>query len=140
MSGTIRGWEKTSTLLAVWSDRTLQHTAIIWELEKADAKCTARAQRIIFDKHWHSWNQAKADASIDATCELCGEGDSLKHLLVDCQHPHYKVIRDECLATIKYDLSYNVNKECRNFAELLYTMILEDPERHCMYTGLWTSG
>ena len=30
-----------------WSDRTLQHAATIWELEKADAKCTARAQRII---------------------------------------------------------------------------------------------
>ena len=60
-------------------------------------------------------------------------------MLVECQHPHYKEIRDECLATIKYDLSYNVNKECRDFAELLYTMILEDPERHCIYTGLWAS-
>ena len=54
--------------------------------------------------------------------------------------PHYKEIRDECLATIRYDLSYNVNRECRDFAELLYTMTLEDPERHCMYTGLWTLG
>ena len=134
------GKDADTPVEAVWSDRTLQHAAIIWELETADAKCTARAQRIIFDKHWHSWNQAKADATIDTTCEHCGEGDSLKHLLVECQHTHYKEIRDECLATIRYDLSYNVNRECRDFAELLYTMILEDPERHCMYTGLWTLG
>ena len=88
------GKDADTPVEAVWSDRTLQHAAIIWELEKADAKCTARAQRIIFDKHWHSWNQAKADAFIDTTCEHCGEGDSLKHLLVECQHPHYKEIRD----------------------------------------------
>ena len=134
------GKDADTPVEVVWSDRTLQHAAIIWELEMADAKCTARAQRIIFDKHWHSWNQAKADATIDTTCEHCGEGDSLKHLLVECQHTHYKEIRDECLATIRYDLSYTVNRECRDFAELLYTMILEDPERHCMYTGLWTLG
>ena len=75
---------------AFWSDRTLQHAATIWELEKADAKCTARAQRIIFDKHWHSWNQAKGDAEIGNTCEICGEVDSLKHMLVECQHAHGK--------------------------------------------------
>ena len=97
------GKDSDTPVEAVWSDRTLQHAATIWELETADAKCTARAQRIIFDKHWHSWNQAKADASIDTTCELCGEGDSLKYLLVECQHPHYKEIRDECLATIRYN-------------------------------------
>ena len=39
---------------AFWSDRTLRHAAAIWEIDKADAKCTARAQRIIFDKHWQS--------------------------------------------------------------------------------------
>ena len=132
---------KTETPIdAFWSDRTLQHAATIWELEKADAKCTARAQRIIFDKHWHSWNQAKGDSEIDTTCELCGDVDSLKHMLVECQHSHGKEIRDECLATIRYDLSYNVNTGSRDFAELLYALLLEDPDRHCMYTGLWTLG
>ena len=123
---------------AFWSDRTLRHAAIIWELQKADAKWTARAQRIIFDKNWHSRNRAKADASIDITCELCREDNSLKHLLVECQHFQYKKIRDKSLATIRHDLSYNKNMECRGFAELLYILIFKYPERRCMYTRMWT--
>ena len=91
-----------------WSDRTLQHAAVIWELGAANEKNTASAQRIKFDKHWHSWNQAKADVGIDTVCERCGEPDSLKHLLVGCQHVHGKEVRDECLATVKHDLLYNV--------------------------------
>jgi hypothetical protein len=123
-----------------WSDRTLQHAAVIWELGTANAKNTASAQRIIFDKHWHSWNQAKADVGIDTVCERCGEPDSLKHLLVECQHVHGKEVRDECLATVKHDLLYNVATENREFADLLFTLITTDSDRHCMYTGLWTSG
>ena len=103
-------------------------------------KNTASAQRIIFDKHWHSWNQAKADADIDTVCERCGEPDSLTHLLVECQHVHGKKVRDECLATVKHDLLYNVAMENREFADLLFALITTDSDRHCMYTGLWTSG
>ena len=125
---------------AFWSDRTLQHAAVIWKLGTANTKNTARAQRIIFGKHWHSWNQAKADADIDMLCERCRETDSLRHLLVECQHVHGKEVRDECLATVKHDLFYNVNMENREFADLLFTLITIDPDNHCMYTGLWTSG
>ena len=113
---------------------------MIWELGTANAKNTASAQRIIFDKHWHSWNQAKADAGIDTVCERCGEPDSLKHLLVECQHVHGKEVRDECLATVKHDLLYNIATENREFADLLFTLITNDSDRHCMYAGLWTSG
>ena len=61
-------------------------------------------------------------------------------MLVECQHSHVKEIRDECLASIRYDLSYNVNRCSSEFAELLYALVLDDPDRHCMYTGLWTLG
>jgi hypothetical protein len=109
---------------------------VIWELGTANTKNTARAQRIIFDKHWHSWNQAKADADIETMCERCGEVDSLRHLLVECQHVHGKEVRDECIATVRHDLLYNVNMENRKFADLLFTLITTDPEKQCVYTGL----
>ena len=134
------GREKDAPVEAFWSDRTLQHAAVIWELGTANTKNIARAQRIIFDKHWHSWNQAKADADIETMCERCGEADSLRHLLVECQHVHGKEVRDECIATVRHDLIYNVNMENREFADLLFTLITTDPDKHCMYTELWTSG
>ena len=49
-------------------------------------------------------------------------------------------MRDECLATVKHDLLYYVAMENREFADLLFTLITTDSDRHCMYTGLWTSG
>ena len=42
--------------------------------------------------------------------------------------------------TVRHDLLYNVNMENREFADLLFTLITTDPDKHCMYTGLWTSG
>ena len=113
------GRGENAQIESFWSERTLQHAAIIWELEKTDTKDTAKAQRIIFDKHWHSWNQAKADSEVDTRCELCGEQDSQKHLLVECQHLHGKEVREECMATIKQDLLYHVERSDGEFAQLL---------------------
>ena len=41
---------------------------------------------------------------------------------------------------MRHELLYNVNMENREFADLLFTLITTDPDKHCMYTGLWTSG
>ena len=49
-------------------------------------------------------------------------------------------MRDECRSTVKHDLLYNIAMENREFADLLFTLITTDSDRHCMYTGLWTSG
>ncbi len=40
-------------------------------------------------------------------------------LLAECQHVYVKEVRDECLATVKHDLLYNVAMENREFADLL---------------------
>ena len=48
--------------------------------------------------------------------------------------------RDECMATIKQNLLFHVERVDRDFAQIMYTLLLEDPDRHCMYTGLWTLG
>ena len=53
---------------------------------------------------------------------------------------HGKEVRDECLAPVKHDLLYNVAMENREFADLLFTLITTDSDRHCIYTGLWTGG
>ena len=45
---------------------------------------------------------------------------------------HGKEVRDECLATVKHDLLYNVAMENREFADLLFTLITTDPDRHCI--------
>ena len=51
---------------------------------------------------------------------------------------HGKEVRDECFPTVKHDLLYNAAMKNRYFADLLFTLIT-DSDRHCMYTGLWTS-
>jgi hypothetical protein len=123
-----------------WSDRTLQHAAVIWELGTANAKNTASAQRIIFDKHWHSWNQAKADADIDTVCERCGEPDSLKHLLdkqMRCQACRY-CCSSERIDVIEYQFSYkqSIRKESlKNGKRFWFALGKHSPRRHEVCQG-----
>ena len=123
-----------------WANRTLNHAAIIWEMDVSkDSRSAARSQRICFDKHWHMWNQAKADPTLNTSCPHCKLPDSLGHLLTECQHERWKEVRQAGLDQVTEDL-LNVDRDCREFAQLVHWFVNYDEDREQMYTGLWSEG
>ena len=123
-----------------WANRTLKHAAIIWEMDKnKDSRSTAKSQRICFDKHWHSWNQAKFDQTVDTSCPQCKMPDSLGHLLTECQHERWRDVRQAAIDQVTHDLLH-VDRDCREFAQIVFWFATQDEDREQMYTGLWSEG
>ena len=50
-----------------WRDATVGLAAKVWDLSDKSLMMAARAQRVIFDKLWFSWNHAKADSDVAVT-------------------------------------------------------------------------
>ena len=58
-----------------------------YQLKDAPRGEMARRGKGIWDKGWYGGNKAKRDCTEeDAKCVMCGEVDSQRHWMIECEH------------------------------------------------------
>ena len=76
---------------------------------------------------------------MDTSCPHCKLPDSLGHLITECQHERWKDGRQAGIDQMTTDL-LTVDRDCREFAQLVHWFVTQDEDREQMYTGLWSEG
>jgi hypothetical protein len=71
----------------VWVGTKVTFAARQYQLKEAPRGEMARRGKVIWDKGWHGGNKAKGDCTEeDAKCVMCGEVDSQRHWMIECEH------------------------------------------------------
>jgi len=72
-----------------YREASSKHAAVVWRIPLLSIPGRARALRIIYHKAWLPWNVARFGAhdheGADGLCPICGDIDSPKHLICNCQ-------------------------------------------------------
>ena len=97
-----------------------------------------RAQRVIFDKLWFSWNIAKATPLTEVICPLCGHADSLSHLVQSCPDPVCAGIRNEGLDEIAA-LAIYLPPASKWLTIELIKLASTGSLGHLVFDGMWNS-
>ena len=130
-----------------WQNYHLPLTARIWQL-KGKQQISNMVNRLIFDKHWHSGNRAKASKSPLQTsqlekCPFCPNPDSAAHWIVHCQENTRAVVIRQDLSRLIRDRSKSLiadNPDHRFSIESVtedYLAFLSGPRTE-VWVGLWT--
>ena len=119
-----------------WRDATVNFAARVWDFPDKSLMMVARAQRVIFDKLWFSWNLAKSDPDAEVICPLCEGADSLGHLVQACPDPVCAGIREDGLEEIKA-LTHSLRPEAKWMVDTLIDLARYHPLGHLLYSGMW---
>jgi hypothetical protein len=130
-----------------WQQYHLPLTARIWQL-KGKQQISNMVNRLIFDKHWHSGNRAKAtnsplQRSQVEKCPFCPNPDSAAHWIVHCQENTRAVGIRQDLSRLIRDISKSLSKDnpeyCFSIASLTDDYLSFLPgHRTEFWVGLWT--
>ena len=121
-----------------WRDATICLAAKVWDMPSKSLSMAARAQRVIFDKLWFSWNIAKAAPLTEVICPLCGNADSLSHLVQSCPDPVCAGIRNEGLDEIAA-LAINLPPASKWLTNELIELASTGSLGHLVFDGMWNS-
>ena len=121
-----------------WRDATIRLAAKVWDMSSKKILMAARAQRTIFDKFWFSWNAHKSDSTVDVTCPLCLQPDSLSHLVQHCPDPVCEGIRNDGLEEI-LGHSLGLHPDSKWLVQAVVNMARYNPRGQLIYTGMWNS-
>ena len=98
-----------STRPAYWEDNTLPLAAIVFGMEHCSISYAAKKLRILYDKGWYGRHILKGidnledqDIPEDSLCPLCGQPDSLRHWLSECQHSAMVECRRDILESLPH--------------------------------------
>ena len=100
-----------------WTDTTPALAAQIYDVHKSSLPQAPHKAKLIWDKHWHKGNRAKAaqtatDYNEQSICPLCKETDFQQHWIRECQElnlpePHKRTLpttRSQYIAMVEGDI------------------------------------
>ena len=132
-----------------WHNRFIPLAALLWDFSKNPASL-AFHNRILWDKHWHQGNKAKAvdDPKLKDTiskCPLCAETDSAYHWNLFCDYPRAHRIRQDTISSLRTvfvnlasqrpSLSSNIMYIGNHFLSMVHG-VDQVPD---IWRGIWTS-
>ena len=121
-----------------WRDASVGFAAKAWGMVHKSIPMAARAQRVIFDKLWFSWNIAKGVPGTEVVCPLCEQPDSLAHLIQLCPAVKCTNIRNEGLEAIT-GLAISMQPASKWLSDTLVQLATDNAHGSLVYTGMWNS-
>ena len=121
-----------------WRDASVAFAAKAWGMAHRSIPMAARAQRVIFDKLWFSWNVAKGVPGTEVVCPLCGQDDSLSHLIQRCPAASCAIIRNEGIEAID-ELAILLDPASKWLSNTLVQMATTNPHGSLIFMGMWNS-
>jgi ribonuclease HI len=90
----------------LWQNLNIPLASELWQLT-TNTTNRSLCNRLLFDKHWHGRNQAKAIKddpvlhALTSKCPLCVCSDSVQHWTTQCSHPRAQSIRKETISKLR---------------------------------------
>jgi hypothetical protein len=143
-------YREKAELPPLWQTLNIPLASELWQLT-TNTTNRSLCNRLLFDKHWHGRNQAKAIKNdpvlhaLTSKCPLCVCPDSVQHWTTQCNHPRAQTIRKDTISKLR--------KLVRETAQLLpehastihhfgndYLSLVTGPNSAPdIWRGLWTS-
>ena len=120
-----------------WTDLTTRFAATAWGMEGSHIVRASSAQRVMWDKLWFSWNEAKSNPLCSIICPLCGAPDSLAHLVRACPDPVCASIRKEGVEEIDH-LHSLLSPASKWFGAAILDMLCNHPDGTMIFTAMWS--
>jgi len=133
---TTRDQNRLASSTIPWHERKVTLASRI--LDSSTITQSSRSCRLVYDLYQHGRNKAKSGHH-SAACPLCSyPADSLKHILVDCQHPVQLALRKQYLRD--YDSSVNscVDSTSISILREIRSLALTHPSGYMLLFGVWT--
>ena len=129
-----------------WTDTTPALAAQIHDVKKSTLTQASFKVKLIWDKHWHMGNQAKAANSEEqyreiAICPLCQAADSQQHWIIECQASTLPVTRRQFIelvnSTIRRERKQKHERTAR-WMEIALDLAVKHPQGADAWVGMWT--
>ena len=126
----------------LWKHASVQHAAAVWGLTHLSQVQRARANRIIYNKHWFPWNTARYgltfdDIINDGLCPLCGELDSLAHLIFLCNDVTCRRVRRYGRRTVERVMETYDTTETGGDMNVAMNAVIWNGPFASAWTGVW---
>jgi hypothetical protein len=122
-----------------WSVLTTRFAARAWDMVGSHIVKASSAQRVMWDKLWFSWNEAKSNPLCPIVCPVCGALDSLAHLVRSCPDPVCVSIRREGIAEIDH-LHSLLSPASKWLGVAILDMACNHPDGAMIFTAMWSPG
>ena len=126
----------------LWKHASVSYAADVWDFKRLSQSARARANRIIYNKYWFPWNTARLgitfdDVIMDGLCPLCGEPDSLAHLIYECNDVSCARIRRFGRRAINLCMQQYENNESGQELNTALNSMLWSTDMASTWTGVW---
>jgi len=135
----------------LWQTLNIPLASELWQFT-TNTTNRSLCNRLLFDKHWHGRNQAKAIKddpilhALTSKCPLCVYPDSVQHWTTQCIHPRAQTIRKDTITKLRQQIKTTAqlipahSNTIHYFGNDYLSLVTGPNSAPDIWRGLWTSG